>query len=200
MPALCRDCCAAVPEEAPACPACHGRRLVRPPDLFALTVAHVDCDAGHASVEKRDRPELAAKPVIIGGGRRGVVSAACYIARTSDVRSAMPMFKTLRLCPDAVVIEPDMATYVAAARRIRALMEAVGIKRPGQLAALQPRDAARHRRAGKTAAPSRRSARRRASARRRPPISTLPSRRIWNARCGAYAKRTSPPRGLRSPR
>ncbi len=125
MPALCRDCCAAIPVEAPVCPTCRGRRLVRHPDLFALTVAHVDCDAFYASVEKRDRPELAAKPVIVGGGRRGVVSAACYIARTSGVRSAMPMFKALRACPDAVVIKPDMAKYVAAARRIRALMEAL---------------------------------------------------------------------------
>jgi DNA polymerase-4 len=123
MPALCRDCCIAVPEDAAACPACGGRRLVRHAELFTLTVAHVDCDAFYASVEKRDRPELLAKPVIVGGGRRGVVSAACYVARTTGVRSAMPMFKALRLCPDAVVIKPDMAKYVAAARRIRALME-----------------------------------------------------------------------------
>ncbi len=96
------------------CPACGSRRLVRHPELLGLTVAHVDCDAFYASVEKRDRPELLARPVIVGGGRRGVVSAACYIARTSGVRSAMPMFKALRLCPDAVVIKPDMAKYVAA--------------------------------------------------------------------------------------
>jgi DNA polymerase-4 len=112
-----------VPGDAAACPACGGRRLVRHAELFTLTVAHVDCDAFYASVEKRDRPELLAKPVIVGGGRRGVVSAACYVARTTGVRSAMPMFKALRLCPDAVVIKPDMAKYVAAARRIRALME-----------------------------------------------------------------------------
>lgn len=123
MPALCRDCCVAVPEAAPACPACHGRRLLRHAELFTLTVAHVDCDAFFASVEKRDRPELLSKPVIVGGGRRGVVSAACYVARTAGVRSAMPMFKALRACPDAVVIKPDMAKYAAAARRIRALME-----------------------------------------------------------------------------
>lgn len=123
MPALCRDCCVAVPEAAAACPACHGRRLLRHAELFTLTVAHVDCDAFFASVEKRDRPELLSKPVIVGGGRRGVVSAACYVARTAGVRSAMPMFKALRACPDAVVIKPDMAKYAAAARRIRALME-----------------------------------------------------------------------------
>lgn len=123
MPALCRDCCVAVPEAAAACPVCHGRRLLRHAELFTLTVAHVDCDAFFASVEKRDRPELLSKPVIVGGGRRGVVSAACYVARTAGVRSAMPMFKALRACPDAVVIKPDMAKYAAAARRIRALME-----------------------------------------------------------------------------
>jgi DNA polymerase-4 len=129
MPWLCRDC----PRhgdagEAPpprTCPACGGRRIVAHAELFALTVAHVDCDALYASVEKRDRPELAAMPVIVGGGRRGVVSAACYVARTRGVRSAMPMFKALRACPDAVVIRPDMAKYVAAARQVRALMEAL---------------------------------------------------------------------------
>src|SRR3954447_7512375 len=125
MPALCRDCFLDVPEEKPACPHCGSRRVVRHAELLALTVAHVDCDAFYASVEKRDRPELLSKPVIVGGGKRGVVSAACYIARTRGVRSAMPMFKALRLCPDAVVIKPDMAKYVAAARRIRALMEAL---------------------------------------------------------------------------
>ena len=124
MPALCRDCCAEVaPEDRAACPACASRRLVRHPALFALTVAHVDCDAFYASVEKRDQPELLTKPVIVGGGRRGVVSAACYIARTRGVRSAMPMFQALKLCPDAVVIRPDMAKYAAAARQVRALME-----------------------------------------------------------------------------
>lgn len=94
-------------------------------DLFRLTVAHMDCDAFYASVEKRDRPDLLTKPVIVGGGRRGVVAAACYLARTRGVRSAMPMFKALAACPDAVVIKPDMAKYVREARRIRALMEAL---------------------------------------------------------------------------
>ncbi len=95
---------------------------MRHPQLYALHIAHVDCDAFYASVEKRDRPELAARPVIVGGGVRGVVSAACYIARLSGVRSAMPMFKALAACPDAVVIKPDFAKYVAASRQIRALM------------------------------------------------------------------------------
>ena len=120
--ALCRDCSAVLPGGAPAC-ACGSRRLVRHPELLALSIAHVDCDAFYASVEKRDRPELLPLPVVVGGGRRGVVTSACYIARASGVRSAMPMFKALRLCPDAVVVRPTMAKYVAAARRIRALME-----------------------------------------------------------------------------
>jgi DNA polymerase-4 len=90
--------------------------------LLELCIAHVDCDAFYASVEKRDRPELVDRPVIVGGGTRGVVSTACYIARLSGVGSAMPMFKALKLCPDAVVIKPDFAKYSAAARQIRALM------------------------------------------------------------------------------
>ena len=125
MRGLCRDCCAEVPGTVASCPTCRGRRLVQHAELFTLSVAHVDCDAFYASVEKRDRPELAARPVIVGGGRRGVVSAACYVARTRGVRSAMPMFKALAACPDAVVIKPDMAKYVAVARQIRGLMEAL---------------------------------------------------------------------------
>jgi DNA polymerase-4 len=125
MPCLCRDCCQEVPEARGTCAGCGSRRLVRHPELFSLTVAHVDCDAFYASIEKRDRPELLALPVIVGGGRRGVVAACCYIARTRGVRSAMPMFKALALCPDAVVIRPEMAKYAAAARQIRGLMEAL---------------------------------------------------------------------------
>ncbi|HET9018353.1 MAG TPA: DNA polymerase IV [Acetobacteraceae bacterium] len=121
MPALCRDC-DTDPGAAETCPRCFGRRIVRHSALSDLAIAHVDCDAFYASVEKRDRPELAARPVIVGGGVRGVVSAACYIARIYGVRSAMPMFKALKACPDAVVIRPDFAKYVAAARQIRALM------------------------------------------------------------------------------
>ncbi|MBY0334972.1 MAG: DNA polymerase IV [Acetobacteraceae bacterium] len=120
-PGLCRDCFA--PDPGEPCGACGSRRIVRHAELFGLTVAHVDCDAFFASVEKRDRPELAAKPVIVGGGRRGVVAACCYIARIQGVRSAMPMFKALALCPDAVVIKPDHAKYAREGRRIRAMME-----------------------------------------------------------------------------
>jgi DNA polymerase-4 len=96
--------------------------VVGHPELFRLRIAHVDCDAFYASVEKRDRPELAARPVIVGGGQRGVVTAACYVARLHGVRSAMPMFKALAACPDAVVIRPDFAKYSAVARHIRSLM------------------------------------------------------------------------------
>ncbi len=124
MPALCRDC-GADPGEALVCPTCGHRRIIRHPELLTLTVAHVDCDAFYCSVEKRDRPELMARPVIVGGGVRGVVSAACYVARMYGVRSAMPMFKALKACPDAVVIKPDFAKYTAAARQIRGLMEAL---------------------------------------------------------------------------
>ena len=95
---------------------------MRHPELLTLGIAHVDCDAFFASVEKRDRPELAGRPVLVGGGTRGVVTAACYIARLSGVRSAWPMFKALKACPDAVVIRPDFTKYAAAARQIRALM------------------------------------------------------------------------------
>lgn len=125
MPALCRDCDHLAPDPPPRCPACGGRRILSHPELLTLSVAHIDCDAFYASIEKRDRPELLTRPVIVGGGRRGVVSAACYLARTRGVRSAMPMFKALAACPDAVVIKPDMAKYAAVAREVRARMEAL---------------------------------------------------------------------------
>ena len=88
-------------------------------------MAHIDCDAFYATVEKRDNPELADRPVIIGGGKRGVVSAACYIARTYGIRSAMPMFKALELCPSAAVVKPDMAKYVRVGREVRHAMQAL---------------------------------------------------------------------------
>ncbi len=118
MPALCRDCLRML-EDGP-CPC--GGRVVRHAELFSLSLAHVDCDAFYASVEKRDRPELASRPVIVGGATRGVVAAACYVARMAGVRSAMPMFKARRLCPDAEVIAPDFRKYTAVARDIRARM------------------------------------------------------------------------------
>jgi len=91
--------------------------LFRHPALPSLTLAHIDCDAFYATVEKRDNPDLADKPVIIGGGKRGVVSAACYISRTFGVRSAMRCFKALALCPSAVVIGPDVAKSSGSAAR-----------------------------------------------------------------------------------
>ncbi|MBP0445942.1 DNA polymerase IV [Roseomonas sp. SSH11] len=125
MPSLCRDCFAHTEEPRRRCAACGSARMSSHAELFTLAIAHVDCDAFFASVAKRDRPELASRPVIVGGGQRGVVSAACYVARTRGVRSAMPMFKALSACPDAVVIKPDFAKYVAASRQVRALMEAL---------------------------------------------------------------------------
>jgi DNA polymerase-4 len=110
---------------AKRCGACGSPRLVKHHALPALTMAHIDCDAFYATVEKRDNPELADRPVIIGGGKRGVVSAACYIARTYGVRSAMPMYKALELCPSAAVVRPDMAKYVRVGREVRTAMQAL---------------------------------------------------------------------------
>lgn len=119
---FCRDCLCDVAPSLPRCAECGSPRLIRHRALNALTLAHIDCDAFYATVEKRDNPDIADKPVIIGGGKRGVVSAACYIARTYGVRSAMPMFKALALCPSAVVVRPDMAKYVRVGREVRQAM------------------------------------------------------------------------------
>lgn len=123
MAALCRDCLTlADPGPRRRCPHCFSPRLLDHPERDELSLAHIDCDAFYAAVEKRDRPELADKPVIVGGGTRGVVSTACYIARIHGVRSAMPMFKALELCPQAVVVKPDMAKYAEVGHTIRAMM------------------------------------------------------------------------------
>jgi DNA polymerase IV len=122
---FCRDCLGDLDFRARRCGECGSPRLVRHRTLPRLTLAHIDCDAFYATVEKRDNPEIADKPVIIGGGKRGVVSAACYVARTFGVRSAMPMFKALALCPSAVVIRPDMAKYVRVGREVRHAMQAL---------------------------------------------------------------------------
>jgi len=100
-------------------------RLLRHEELYSLSIAHLDCDAFFAAVEKRDNPELADKPVIVGGGKRGVVSTACYIARIYGVHSAMPMFKALKACPQAVVVKGNYEKYTEASRQIRAQMEAL---------------------------------------------------------------------------
>ncbi len=120
--ALCRDCFGAAPEGGRRCRDCASPRLLAHPELDGLTIAHIDCDAFYATIEKRDNPSLMDKPVIIGGGRRGVVSTCCYIARTYGVRSAMPMFQALPLCPDAIVVRPDMAKYARVGREVRDMM------------------------------------------------------------------------------
>lgn len=132
LPGFCRECEAVLgagtgfgsgPGAGPGrCPQCRSPRLLAHPELNDLSIGHVDCDAFYAAVEKRDRPELRDRPVIIGGGHRGVVSTACYIARLSGVRSAMPMFQARKLCPEAVVLPPDMEKYRRVGHEIRQLM------------------------------------------------------------------------------
>lgn len=125
--ALCRDCGAKQTDAKllARCPSCGSPRILNHTELFDLQIAHVDCDAFYASVEKRDNPELIDKPLIIGGGQRGVVSTCCYIARQSGVRSAMPSVTAKRLCPNAVWISPNMSKYVEISREIRGLMDAL---------------------------------------------------------------------------
>ncbi|QEE21036.1 DNA polymerase IV [Youhaiella tibetensis] len=127
VPFLCRDCMATGAAETPPsrCRLCGSPRILAHPELFTLSIAHVDCDAFYASIEKRDDPSLVDRPLIIGGGTRGVVSTCCYIARQSGVRSAMPMFTAKKLCPEAVIIRPNMAKYVGVSRQVRALMDAL---------------------------------------------------------------------------
>jgi DNA polymerase IV len=120
-PAFCRDCLSDLVGQNP-CPVCGGGRIASHPELENLAIAHMDCDAFYAAIEKRDDPALAELPVIVGGGTRGVVSTACYVARRYGVRSAMPMFQEKKLCPNAVVIKPRMNLYVEVAREIRKLM------------------------------------------------------------------------------
>ena len=120
--AFCRVCFAPTRTDAIRCPKCGSPRLLAHPELGSLAIAHIDCDAFYASIEKRDDPSLQTKPVIIGGGKRGVVSTACYVARISGVRSAMPMWQALEKCPDAVVIRPNMEKYVRVGHEIRRMM------------------------------------------------------------------------------
>ena len=122
--AACRDCLSPVPSRSSGmrCTACGSPRVVAHPELHELSIAHIDCDAFFAAIEKRDDPSLADRPVIIGGRTRGVVATACYVARTYGIRSAMPMFKALKACPDAVVIKPNIDKYRIVGRQVRALM------------------------------------------------------------------------------
>lgn len=122
MPALCRDCFSPTKPGAFRCARCGSPRVVDHPELDALSIAHVDCDAFYATIEKRDNPALRDVPVIVGGGKRGVVSTACYLARIRGVRSAMPMFKALEACPEAVVVKPNMEKYARVGREVRQLM------------------------------------------------------------------------------
>ena len=124
-PGFCRDCLTDAASSEARCGACGSPRLVRHQELETLCVAHIDCDAFYAAVEKRDDPSLAAEPVIVGGGKRGVVAAACYVARIYGVRSAMPMFQALRLCPNARVIRPNMEKYAKVGREVRQMMLAL---------------------------------------------------------------------------
>ncbi len=123
LPTICRDCEAG--EDTPAgerCIGCGSPRVLRHPELDRLPIAHVDCDAFYAAVEKRDNPDLRDVPVIVGGGTRGVVATACYIARTYGIRSAMPMFKALKACPHATVVRPNFERYSGVGREVRRLM------------------------------------------------------------------------------
>jgi DNA polymerase-4 len=122
MTAFCRDCLTDTAEGVARCKACGGRHVLSNKELDTLTIAHLDCDAFYAAIEKRDDPSLVDKPVIVGGGKRGVVSTCCYVARTFGVRSAMPMFQALKLCPRATVIRPNMAKYADVARSVRGFM------------------------------------------------------------------------------
>ena len=121
MPSLCRDCFNLY-EDNIRCPNCNSPSILNHSELYKLSIAHMDCDAFYASVEKRDNRTLADKPVIIGGGKRGVVSTACYIARMKGVRSAMPMFQALQKCPEAIVIKPRMELYSEVSKSIRQMM------------------------------------------------------------------------------
>ena len=125
MTSLCRDCLVVKTGDFERCSACGSLRVVSHPALANLGIAHVDCDAFYAAVEKRDNPELRDKPLIVGGGTRGVVTTCCYMARLYGVRSAMPMFKALKLCPEAVVVSPNFSKYHEAGRAIRARMDAL---------------------------------------------------------------------------
>ena len=122
---LCLDCADLVDGRHTECTSCGGHRVRCHAEMTSLTIAHLDCDAFYAAIEKRDDPSLKDKPVLVGGGKRGVVSTCCYIARLYGVHSAMPMFKAQKACPDAVIIAPNGAKYSKAGKQIRELMRAL---------------------------------------------------------------------------
>src|SRR6187399_2791323 len=90
-------------------------------------IIHVDMDAFYASVEQRDRPDLRGKPVAVGGSpaSRGVVAAASYEARTFGVRSAIPMSRAVRLCPQLVIVHPDFNKYRTVSQQVFAIFRSI---------------------------------------------------------------------------
>ena len=126
-PGICRTCRhqQSLEQANEACPNCGARRWLSHTDLDQLTIAHIDCDAFYASVEKRAHPEWADKPLIVGGRQRGVVTTACYIARMYGVKSAMPMFTARAKCPDAIIVKPRMGLYRDVGLQIRDAMRRV---------------------------------------------------------------------------
>ena len=119
---ICRECLSTFDSKVLYCANCESLNLISHKEIEKLDIAHVDCDAFYASIEKRDNPKLKNSAVIIGGGKRGVVATACYLARIKGVRSAMPMYKALKLCPSAIIIKPNMSKYRDASRKIQNLM------------------------------------------------------------------------------
>ena len=126
---MCRDCFKFTQVDnsqiSRECFSCFSNRLIIHPELSKLSIAHVDCDSFYASVEKRDNKNLSNKPIIVGGENRGVVAAACYVARRYGIRSAMPTYKAKILCPELIVIPPRMKYYQKIGREIRVLIESV---------------------------------------------------------------------------
>ncbi len=123
MNAFCQDCLETIPAQTKRCGRCGSTRILSHPELEELQLAHIDCDAFYASIEKRDDPSIRQKAVIIGGGKRGVVATCCYIARINGVHSAMPMYRALKACPDAHVIRPNMKKYRRVGEKIRQMMQ-----------------------------------------------------------------------------
>ncbi len=127
MSSLCRTCLTVTPTASisPRCASCGSPKMVQHGELDTLSLAHIDCDAFYAAVEKRDDPSIRNKPVIIGGGQRGVVTTACYLARIQGVRSAMPMYRAKQLCPQAVIVKPNMAKYRETGLEVRQYFRAL---------------------------------------------------------------------------
>ena len=120
---VCRECFKTFIIKKEFCDKCYSVNIISNDEIEDLNIAHVDCDAFYASIEKRDNPNYKNNPLIIGGGKRGVVATACYIARTKGVKSAMPMYKALKLCPEAIIIKPNIQKYKKASDKINKLMK-----------------------------------------------------------------------------